>query len=177
MKAMNLHISLRLAALGAVLMLPAAAEASGSWAVPRFTPTWAELERDLKLLGIKAPAKRATVRRPTPKKPVAVAEGGTKPIGTGPVEGGVKPGDETGSTTGAGDGRTGEGTVAGTVQPGGQCKCPEAAPVPVQVRCPVNEAVEPANGKAATDKQKRPAGKEPAAPKKIQRKKYWWQDE
>src|SRR5438309_2123951 len=72
------------AALALTLLVPAVASASGSWAVPRFTPTWAELERDLRALGMKSRPKPRPIARPKPVETAANPPSGTgaPPLGT-----------------------------------------------------------------------------------------------
>lgn len=139
----------------ALLMVPSAAWASGSWAVPRFTPTWSELQRDLKALGFSA----STKKRPTPvrKKPLEkpkVAGEGTateKKVTTTVAETKTDATD----TTAKGDGTTAlTGTVdrAAVAPPYGSCSayclpmpvCVEGSPlIPQHKPQPMSAAPEP----------------------------------
>ena len=156
-------------ALLTAVLAPHLAFASGSWAVPRFTPTWAELERDLRLLGLrKRPTIRPIAARPPVRAVVAAPPvAATSPAGevaaTNPLPVSNTPG-ETNQTEQA----------AGT--PG--CKCSEPLPPP---KCPELAAPPP---DAATDEKgiaqpgnKKPAPKKkPPDAKKLNRKTYWWQE-
>lgn len=175
------------------LCVPATALASGSWAVPRFTPTWAELQRDLKALGFKSAAaqKRPARRRKAPPKTTAVA---ATPDGqnaqTTPTEVAAKDADKQGTETGAPTdkaivgstdpnaagvpdptGATGEAT--GTLSPGlpGQsCNC-QPMPLPVcpdVARQPADSEANPENIAAPADVQEK---KPPAANVKPKIKK------
>ncbi len=154
-------------ALMAALLLPGLALASGSWAVPRFTPTWAELERDLRLLGLKS---RPIARRPRPIAPAAVAATAVPNSSTEPVPvAGTSPGAAAaagGSTAGTSNAPGGTDTAGANVQ----CKCSEPPPPP---KCPEVAPAAPAVADPVK-KKKRPSA--PADPKKLDRKKYWWQE-
>lgn len=102
--------ALRLALL--LVVIPAVAHASGSWAVPRFTPTWAELQRDLKALGFQttAPQKRRPPVHRVAAKPPTV---GTNTTGTGAVATDAAK-QTTGTTGNATEGNNSTGTTSGT---------------------------------------------------------------
>jgi hypothetical protein len=173
------------AAFGLGIIAGPEARASGSWAVPRFTPTWAELERDLRALGIK----RRPVARPAPKPvPAPVPTGEPKPPTPNPNEGVAGntsgPGSEGSLGTTPDDGKV-PATSPGSDVPGPVCKCPE----PVVPKCP--EAPAASEGISSQPEKDPPGEKVPPAEKKKgtkkkggkkgegkkDGKKYWWQDE
>jgi hypothetical protein len=181
---------LALLALTAVaLLVPASAQASGSWAVPRFTPTWAELERDLEAMGGKKRRGQAVARKAPTRRATGTGTGTGTTVGTAAVEGTqttTGTGQEaTVATTGTGTGaQTASGTdSAGTVAATGTqppCQCPP----PTQLVCPdvvpAGATAEPAGGvkEPVKKKVKKGAPKPPAEDKKkLERKKYWWQEE
>ncbi len=115
----------------ATLLLPSVAHASGSWAVPRFTPTWAELERDLRALGIKKRPKKP----PTAPNPTAVAANPTAPATTDPqVSTNPTPPATTPTTTATQD----TGVNACVCPPPPVLKCPD---VPAAPATPVKKPV------------------------------------
>ena len=119
----------------ASLLLPAVAFASGSWAVPRFTPTWAELERDLRLLGLrKRPTARPPVARAAPA--ATVAANGAPPPGGTRVPAQTTPGAEVAgkpTTLSNAPDSTNTSVEPPNTGPGPVCKCPEPLPPP---KCP-----------------------------------------
>lgn len=183
--------SLACAAYLVGLCLPDEAFASGSWAVPRFTPTWAELERDLKLLG---QARRPVKRRVAKPQPQAVAAATT---GTAtPVDGAAAAASAGTATTPAGGGQE-LGIVSFLVNTLGvplgiypydpmsiACRCPvpggagagEPGPPPPDQKPPDAVAQPPPDQKPAADTTKKQK-KKPVDSKKLDRKKYWWQED
>ncbi|MBI3181170.1 MAG: hypothetical protein HYZ28_03400 [Myxococcales bacterium] len=162
-------------ALAWALLAPREAAASGSWAVPRFTPTWAELERDLRTLGLK---KRPIARAPT--KPARAPAPTPKPTGEAAVAAG----------TGAGTGQvpaTSPVTEAAQTAPQ-PCKCPEAPPPPCPAAAPPAPQTSPAaqtppappekpSATAKPAKAVKKKGKPKESDKKGDRKNYWWQEQ
>ena len=137
--------------------------ASGSWAVPRFTPTWAEIEHELNALGAKrplprrAPPARAThAAAPQPAAgPPAVAAVSPQTPATAPAVQSTLPG--------AVEGAPAPGSTPGSPPAPCPCKCSEVPPATVT---PTTPAVEPP-AKAPT--------RAPKAPTKV-RRKYWWEE-
>lgn len=160
------------------LTLPGAAAASGSWAVPRFTPTWAELQRDLALLGLQKRRPRPVAKK-VASPPTAVATTATPEQSPGEPQPASTPGEEVGAAAGQRPplinlpAWTGGNGFCMCDQPQPRCADGPAAAAPSEAT-PVKAGTPAAPPDQAGQKKKK---KPPGDNKKLDRKKYWWQDD